>query len=55
MKRVEAFQYTHAASTKSTKRRAASGFSVTMASEWRVPWQLMWAMASSTPSTTFTE
>ena len=52
--RVEAFQYTAALSTRARNCPAAASSPVTMASEWWVEWAAMWAMASSTLSTTLT-
>ena len=54
VKRVEALTYTAALSTPLTKASAWEGSSVTMASLWPVEWAAMWAMASSTLSTSFT-
>src|SRR4029077_7100983 len=54
VKRVEAFTYTHAASTPSWKARAAAVSRVTIASEWPLPCSAMCSIASSSESTTRT-
>src|SRR5579863_9774980 len=52
--RVEAFTYTHAASTPSWNARAASVSRVTIASEWPEPYRLMCSIACCAESTTRT-
>jgi hypothetical protein len=54
VKRVEAFTYTHAASTPVVNARADSSEDVTIASEWPLLHRFTWSIASSTESTTFT-